>query len=431
MISQKPSKSLTRRQVLSASAAGTLAFGIGKYAKAANPTQLTILYTDPALVKHIHEQIAAAFVEKNPGTQVKFNIVPTYDEALAQSLRDGMTGNAPDIAFHGLNNVGLLARRGLLADLDPLISAEHSWEALGYSEGLKDIGRADGKVWGLPFALSTLICYYNDDLVRQAGQAAGTFPSDWSGIVDLASKINASSGGMHFQYQATGNVFLFDLMCSMGTRILSEDRKEVLFDSPEGLRALQVLKKIGQSRGGNDLGSPAARQAFAAGTLGILVDSSSGLTNYLKQAGDRFSIATAAIPLPAGNHASLPSAGNAATIMTKDLEKQKLAWEYVKFASNPESQTILAKNSAYVPVNSKALTDPHLLGNYYKEKPQYETAASMLPYLTGWEAFPGPNSLRIDKEIQEQARAVLTLQREPEEALAAMAKTVRDLIAAG
>jgi multiple sugar transport system substrate-binding protein len=411
-----------------ATTAGALMAMSGRHAKGSPAQELTILHTDPALLKDIHERIAANFVARHPGVAIKLNIVPSYNEALTQSLRDGMTGNAPDIAFHGLNNIGLLARRGLLAGLDPFIDAETSWKDLGYSEGLKDFGRAEGWIWGLPFALSTLICYYNASLLRGAGWTGGPFPTDWPGITELAASARSQSGGIWFGYLSTGNVFLFALMCSMGAKILSEDRRTVLFDTPQGLRALEVLQKIGQCRAGTDLDTSAARHAFGAGTLGILVDSSSSLTNYLKQAGDRFEIETAAIPLPAGPHVRIPSAGNAATIMARDPEKRKLAWEYVKFATDPQSQTILAKGSAFVPVNDIALTEPGLLGNFYREKAQYQTAKSMLPNLTGWEAFPGPNSLRIDTEIQEQVRDVLVLRKQPDEALAAMAKIARNLM---
>ncbi|MQW32110.1 extracellular solute-binding protein [Sinorhizobium meliloti] len=422
---------LSRRQVLIGGIASTFIVAGAQFGQAADSIELSILHTDPALVKELHEDIAANFVALFPNVRIRFTIVPTYDEALAQSLRDALTDNPPDIAFHGLNNISLLAERGLLTSLDRFIDKEPSWGQLGYHENLKQFCRHRSQTWGLPFALSTLICYYNQELVERVHGTNVNFPSNWDDIAHLASEIRAPSGGVHFHYQSTGNVFLFDLICSFGGQILDADHRTVLFDSPAGLKALEVLKSLGEARGGPDIGTSAARAAYAAGTLGILVDSSSALTNFLKQAEGKFTVGTARIPLPGGTDVRLPSAGSAATIMSQDVQRQELSWNYIKFATNPENQTALAKQTGYIPVNNIAISEPALLGDYYRRRPLYGPAVSMLPNLTGWRAFPGENALKIDKAIQDLARDVLTLKKEPQAALEEMAEVTRRMIGDG
>jgi multiple sugar transport system substrate-binding protein len=419
---------LSRRTVLAAGLGAAGAAAAAARGRAQGALALNVLYTDPQLLKDIHEEIARRFMAQHPGVRINLSVVANYDEALARLLRAAITGDLPDVGFLGHNHLGLLGRRGLLVALDPLIEAERDWEAQGYSEPLKAIGRADGRVYGLPFALSTLICMYNEPLVRAAGGDPRAFPQDWSGVVALGRRISVPSGGIYFRYESAGNVFLYELLCACGARIMSEDRRTVLLDSPEGLRALEVLRDIGEARGGSDMGGAQARQAFASGTLGVLVDGSSGLTSYQRQADGRFAIGAAPIPVAAGVAARIPSAGNSGAILTRLPAKQRAAWDYLKFATNPESQTLLAMRSSFSPVNSVAINRPDLLGDYYRERPSLRTALAQFPILTGWEAFPGPNALRIEREIQEEVQAVLTLRKPPADALASMAQIARTLM---
>lgn len=414
---------ITRRTVLIGGAATTISL-VHQGAYAAT-RELEVLYTDPQLLTQLHEQIAAKFIEKNPSVKINLRVVQNYDEALAQVLRDGLTGTLPHIAFHGLNNIGLLSRRGLLTPLDKFISREGGWDQLGYASAVNNLGKSDGQTWGVPLALSVLICMYNKQFVKEAGGDPSAFPSTWEGIISLGKSIKASSGGIYFRYESTGNVFLFSLLRSFGAKILSDDLKTIHFNSPESLSALKVLREIGEARGGADLSGSAARQAFAAGTLGILIDSSSGLANYEKQAAGRFEIGTAAIPFPGGDNARMPAAGNAGVIHTKDDQTAELAWEYLKFAANAENQMSLVASTAYVPVNTNAVAE---LEDWYRKNPSYRTAVSLLPRLVGWEAFPGENSLKIDKALSDEAQKILTLKASPEDALRAMYRAASDMM---
>ena len=48
------------------------------------------------------------FTEAHPDIKVKFrNPVASYEEAAQQILRDQITGRLPDVAFNGINQIGL------------------------------------------------------------------------------------------------------------------------------------------------------------------------------------------------------------------------------------------------------------------------------------------------------------------------------------
>ena len=413
------SRKLTRRAVLGAAAAAVAA------PAAAARLDLRVLYTDPQLLKPIHEEIARRYMAAHPDIAVKLEVVADYSAALQRVLRDAVTGQLPDVAFHGHNNIGLLAQQGLLASLDGLITAERDWQARGYSERLNAIGRVGNSVFALPFALSTMVVMYNIDLVRAAAADPTQLPTTWDELFSLARRIKATSGGIYIRIESPGSWGLNTLVQNFGGRVLTADLRDIAFDGPEGLAAMRLLRTYGEARGSAALTGAQARQAFGAGTLGVLIDSSSGLRGYERAAGGRFEVRATLLPKVAGVAARIPPAGNSACIMTKDVVRRTAAWDYVKFATAPEAQTLIATEAAFVPMNTQAIAREDLLGAFYRSRPNDRVAVDILPMLEGWPSFPGPNSLRIDRDILEQMDAVVRLQKAPEAALAEMARLAR------
>jgi multiple sugar transport system substrate-binding protein len=76
-------------------------------------------------------------------------------------------------------------------------------------------------------------------------------------------------------------------------------------------------------------------------------------------------------------------------MFARDPAKQRAAWEYVKFATGPVGATLMVKATGYFPANALPAKDPALLGDFYKQSPNHQTAIGQLPMLTAWYAFPG------------------------------------------
>ena len=125
---------------------------------------------------------------------------------------------------------------------------------------------------------------------------------------------------------------------------------------------------------------------------------------------------TGVFPVPSEN-GRLAAGGNAGIILTKDPEKQKIAWEYLKLAGSAFGSTTVVTNSGYMPVNKLAVMDPQYLGKFYKENPNYQTAASQLSVLGPWYAFPGENSVKINGVIFNNLMAAMTGKVSPEKAM--------------
>lgn len=167
--------------------------------------------------------------------------------------------------------------------------------------------------------------------------------------------------------------------------------------------------------------------AFSAGKIGMMVTTTARVNAVTKQIGGKFELKTGNYPDLKEGVSRLPAGGNVAIITAKDKDKQKAAWEFLKFATGPEGGAIMVKTTGYMAPNTKAAD---LLKDFYAENPNQAVALSQLPYLTGWYAFPGDNGLKITDVIKDRLQSVMDGSRaeEAEAVLADMAADTQALL---
>ncbi len=283
---------------------------------------------------------------------------------------------------------------------------------------------------GLAFAASTPIVYFNEDLVRKAGGNPDAFPTTWDGIFELARKIEAlgdGTVGMYHSWTITGNWMWQALVLSHGGTMLSADEKKVAFDGDGGKRAIQLMGRMLKEGKMPNLAHEAARQSFFAGKMGIWTESTSLLRVADDSVGGRFKWRTAVFPIP-GPNAKLPTGGMAAMMFATAPEKQKAAWEFMKFATGAEGATMMVKGTGYMPPNSLPADNPAMLKPFYATRPNHLISLKQQPLMTAWYAFPGDNALKIIAVIKDHLQSVVDTSVQPDAALAAMAKDVQNLI---
>jgi multiple sugar transport system substrate-binding protein len=261
---------------------------------------LDVLYTTPGTFNALHQELARRFTDAHPDIKVKFrNPVASYEEAAQQILRDQITGRLPDVAFNGINQIGLFVDRGLGAPLDEFAAADGGLAELGYYPTLAELGRYKGKLYGLPFATSTPVLYVNADLLAKAGVDVSALPRAWPELLALGKTIEAKAGtpvtGFYYQWEQTGNWLFQSLVTSKGGRMLKAGGCSIAFDDANGMWALKTLEAFGKS-GMPNLGLGQARQSFVAGNIAISADSTSYVAAAERQIGGRFQFKTIAFP---------------------------------------------------------------------------------------------------------------------------------------
>lgn len=406
-----------------------LAFLLSPSTSGAETITLTVTAA-PSIYRPMYQEIFDAFQRANPDIRISLRAsIREYDELAQETLLGATVGDLPDLSIQGSNRIRLLVDRHLPVPLDQLIENDPEWSAVGVGPAAQRAGRVLGQTYGLGFSLSFPVVYYNIDLLTHSKCDPHQIPQTWPEIIALGKRIrlaNPNRLGGFFQY-ANGWTFV-TLVESRGGHVMTPDDSILTLQTKEALQGLKVLRAFGEmGQAQLDMTQSQARQAFAAGMIGILIDSSSNLASFERQAAGKFHIAVGPFPLQAG-FSHLPAAGALSVIFARDPAKQKAAWRCVKFLCGATAQTIMGKRTAYVPVNRIAIETPNLLGRAYQQEESKKLLLSELPFLSGWYAFPGPYSAKIDRLIMDHMQQVVVLSEQPEAALSRMQEEIQRLL---
>ncbi len=197
-------------------------------------------YSTPVLFKALMEDLARTFMERNPSIRVTLRAPELgYEEIMQRNLRDAVTNQLPDVAFHGLNRQRTLDERGIPVDLKPFMEADPAaTKELGYSPSLLSLGQIGAKQTGIGFALSTPILYFNADLLKAAGGDPDRLPTRWDELVGLAAAIHdpaQNRTGLFYDWTITGNWGWQALVRSHGGAFLNpRKRRSPLLRSRDG-----------------------------------------------------------------------------------------------------------------------------------------------------------------------------------------------------
>lgn len=386
---------------LAAILAGTLATA----SSAAEAVTIEVGYPYSALFDVTFERIYPLFQKANPDIDVKFRATyDNYEDATNTILREAVADKMPDVTFQGLNRQASLVEKGIAKSLEPFIAKEPNFSKEGYHEAMLDLGTFGGKVYGLPFAISLPVGYYNMDALGKAG--ISTPPKTWDEVVENCGKLRAVGfkNPLFWGWNITGNWFFQALMRSQGVPILSNGKFN--FDGPEGLAALETMKKL--FRGCNMLNLPTgdAGKPFAAGEVAMHFWSTSAVGAIERAKGD-FELRTSEFPGMGYAPKGLPAGGNSAMLVStsKDPERVEAAWKFIKFVTSGEGAAVVAETTGYMPPNKAA---NELLGEFYKKNPNKHTAVRQAGLLREWIAYPGNNSLAITQVIYDMIEAIVT-----------------------
>ena len=117
-----------------------------------------------------------------------------------------------------------------------------------------------------------------------------------------------------------------------------------------------------------------------------------------------------------------------AMMFAVDANRQKAAWEYIKFVTGPVGQTQMVNLTGYMPGNEIAVENSEMLGSFYSKNPNHKTSIDQLPIVTEWASFPGNNSLKIIEIIKTNTENLITRRQTAEETMPILAKEVVTLL---
>jgi multiple sugar transport system substrate-binding protein len=293
---------------------------------------------------------------KDHDTQVQVTIVPAQN--FVQKFGTAVaTGTGPDIASIDLVYLPYFASTGVLEDITDQ-AAELPY-ADSMSRSHRKLATYQDRTYALPFTAEASVLFYNKNLFRRAGLDPDNPPSTYAEIVSAAKQITDLGDDVH-GYVIAGecagcNVFEFTPhVWASGGEVLSDDGMKARFDTPEVTDALTFYRKLWTDgsmpqRARTDSGA-FQPSAFLSGKVGMS-PFGAFLVPLLKDADFDYGVA----PLPGKNGGWSSFAGGDEIAITEDADDPEAAWEFLRWATGEEAQTVLAE-AGVTPVRTD-LTD--------------------------------------------------------------------------
>ncbi len=392
-------------------------------------TTIRVHYAIPTIWADAQTKLADAFMAANPDVKVVIDgPAESYEDGAQRILRESVAGTMPDVAFIGLNLWRVVQARDLAQPLDSFIDDAAAFEAEGYTSALRSLGQFNGVQYALGTSASTLVMYVNPALVEQAGGSMATFPTDWDGIISLAAKIDALSPTVDGIWVQRHDWRFQSLLGSFGGRPMTADESDITFDDAAGIAAAKVMARFATEGGMKSYGVDDARQAFPAGTLGIMLESSSLLNRFIEGAGDKFDVTVKPLPVSA-DPASVyfPTGGSGIVMLATDPAQQAAVWRYMKFVTGADGAKIIVENTGFAPTNAKVINDASYLADFYAKNPDHKPGHEQIAAFAGpWYAFPGSEGVAVTDLIAAALTEVTDSQADAEVTVKALAETVRE-----
>jgi len=316
------------------------------------------------------KKFAADFHKQHPNITIKFENVPA--EQAGQVLTTRIAGNnPPDVAFVNASDTADYASRGALVDLQNYIDRSDVVKPDDYVDAFKTFVTYDNRMWGLPMDGESTGLFYRTDMFKEAGIDGP--PTTWDEFkADAAALTDPAKDQYGYELFATEAAYYwYPWLYQAGGDLLSDDGKQVIFNSPEAKEAANFYVDLAQYSPKDYLNSNSydGRVAFAEGQVGMYMAGAwfaGTLSDEFPDIDGKW--ATAALP-DGPNGCKTTIAGDSLIMLDNDAESEHndASWLWLEYLSEPDNLakwTYKTEGTLLPPLNSLLESD-----EIVKEKP--------------------------------------------------------------
>jgi multiple sugar transport system substrate-binding protein len=283
------------------------------------------------------KKMAAEFEKQHPNIKIKFENAPA--EQAQQVLSTRIAGNnAPDVAYVNASDTSDYAARGALVDLDNYMSRSDVVKPDDYVDGFKTFVTWDDKMWGLPFDGETTGLFYRTDRFEEAGIDGP--PKTWDEFeADAKALTDTAAGKYGYELFASESAYYFyPWLYQAGGDALTEDGKDIAFDSPEGKEAADFYVNLAKYSPPDYFNSNSydGRVAFAQGDVAMYM-AGAWFAGTLADEFPDIDGKWAAAPLPDGTAGCKTTIAGDSLIMFSQTKVSDAAWLWMEFLSQPDN----------------------------------------------------------------------------------------------
>lgn len=360
---------------------------------------------------------AEAYMAEHPDVEIQWSFEGGYTDVKTRLLTvQEAGGDLPALAImlatdvYDLVNAGAVqawsgADDAYLADFTP------TWLENSYYDS---DGDGTPELYGLPFQRSTVLMYYNADLLSEAGLAV---PTNWAELATAAQALTTDDReGILIPNSWPYWVFQ-PFAAGGGENIVSDSDTEVFFDTQASIDALQYWLDLFQVYGATPDGVQDnwgdAPGAFIDGAAAMIVHSSGSLRNILNNAD--FTVGVMGVPGKDGGSYSVTGGGNMYLVEGIDDATAAAAWDFVQWLTSPEQTVDWSIQSGYYNTRDSGFELPAWT-DYAAEHPQVDEARAMLD--SAVREFSVQSLADVRNVLHTQILAVLNGETDPETGMA-------------
>lgn len=370
-------------------------------------------------ITQILDGYAAAYMEQNPGVQIQWSFEGGYTDVKNRLLtvQEG-GGTLPALAIMLATDIYDLVNAGAIQAWDPFVTEEYladftpTWLENSYYDF---DGDGTGELYGLPFQRSTVLLYYNADLLAEAGLEV---PANWEELA-LAAQALTTDEREGILVPNSWPYWVFQpFAAGAGQNIVSDSDVEVFFDNPAVIEALQYWVDLYQVYGATPDGVQDnwgdAPGAFTDGAAAMIVHSSGSLRTILNSA--EFTVGVSGVPGKDGGSYSVTGGGNMYLVAGIDDATAQAAWDFVQWLTAPEQTVDWSIQTGYYNTRDSGFELP-AWQDYIAENPQAEESRLMLD--SAAREFSVQSLADVRTILHTEILAVLNGEKDPATAMAA------------
>ena len=405
---------------------GALATACAFVAATAVQAQTEVSFYYPVAVggpiTKIIDGFAADFEKENPGIKLKPIYSGSYAESLTKALTAVKGGEPPVTSILLSTDMFTLIDEDAIIPFDDLIKTadDRAWLASFYPAFMEN-SQTGGKTWGIPFQRSTIVLYYNKELLKEAGLDPNKPPATWNEMTAYAEKLtkrDASGKVTQWGVQIPSTGFPYWLFQALaienGAILMNGAGTETFYDKPEVIGALQywvdlVKKYKVHPEGIVDWGT--TPKDFFEKKVAMVWTTTGNLTNVKTNAKFDFGVAM----LPAGKQRGSPTGGGNFFIFAKSTPAQRdAAFKFIKWVTMPQRAAQWGIDTGYVAVRADAWETP-VMKQYVSGFPAAAVARDQLPYAKA--ELSTHENQRVTKALNDGLQAALLGTKTPEAAM--------------
>lgn len=331
--------------------------------------------------------------EKENDVKIKLVEKDMFDQLESLAL-DGPAGKGPDVMMAAYDRIGALGQQGHLAEVK--LGNESA-----YDETDKAQVTYDGKIYGEPAVIETLVLYYNKDLVDTA-------PATFKDLENLSKDSRfafESEAGKNTGFLAkwTDFYYSYGLIAGYGGYVFGDDGTD---PSDIGLNNAGAVEGISYAtdwfqnvwpKGMQDIKSAGdfASQQFMSNKTAAIIDGPWQAQTYKE---NNINYGVAKIPTLNNGQPYQPFGGGKGWVVSNYAKNKDLSQKWLDYVTNQENQEKFFKMVNEIPANQQARETAKAKNDELTTAviEQYETAQAMPNIPEMGEVWTGAENLMFD-----------------------------------